>query len=83
MKAKPEQIIGGECDGDCPFCDPESYTTTVDAGFLRNVKDMYDTLERIKEDYYTTKYWGQEIDMKLKSLSKLTKHPLKFNQRAR
>jgi len=34
---------------------------------------MYNTLEKIKKDYYTTKYWGQEIDLKLKSLSKQTK----------
>ena len=68
---KQQKRDNKECNGDCPLCDPESYTTTVDASFLKNVKDMYDTLGRIKKNYYTTKYWGQEIDLKLKSLSKL------------
>ena len=59
-----------ECDGDCPLCDPESYVVEVDAFFMRKVLGMYESLNRIKKDYYTTPWLGEEIDKKMKQIHK-------------
>lgn len=58
------------CDGDCPICDPESYVVTVDASFIKLVRDMYNTLNRIKKNYYTTEYHNDMISQAEKGIKK-------------
>ena len=59
----------------CSICCPEKFTTEVDMRFLNMVKDHYDTLNRIKPDYYTTKYHGKEIEKVIKKALNLGGKP--------
>ena len=58
----------------CALCLPEEFKVEVDMYFLRMVKNHYDSLNRIKPNYYTTKFHGEQIE---KMINKALKNQVK------